>query len=114
MWIQVSLSGGNQMAKKRTVKRVPWTKADDKELRTHSRSKTAVAKISKQMKRTVGALRQRALKLELPLGHRRYLVRLVRIHCRPAPLGPHSRNVGMGARSDRGYCGTASRHDRLS
>jgi hypothetical protein len=59
------------MAKKRIVKRVPWTKPHDKDLRTHSRIKTPVAKISKQMKRTVGALRQRALKLGLSLGHRR-------------------------------------------
>jgi hypothetical protein len=56
--------------KKRT-KRVAWTKALDKELRTHSKAKTAVAKISKLTKRTMGALRQRAIKLGIPLGHRR-------------------------------------------
>ena len=56
--------------KKRT-KRVAWTKALDKELRTHSKAKTAVAKISKLTKRTTGALRQRAIKLGIPLGHRR-------------------------------------------
>ena len=56
--------------KKRT-KRVAWTKALDKELRAHSKAKTAVAKISKLMKRTMGALRQRAIKLGIPLGHRR-------------------------------------------
>jgi hypothetical protein len=56
--------------KKRT-KRVAWTKALDKELRTHSKAKTAVAKISKLTKRTAGALRQRAIKLGIPLGHRR-------------------------------------------
>jgi hypothetical protein len=46
------------------------------DLESHSRVggnplKTPVAKISKMMKRTVGALRQQALKLGMPLGHRR-------------------------------------------
>jgi len=61
------------MAKKtkKKTKRVAWTKALDKELRTHSKAKTAVAKISKLTKRTAGALRQRAIKLGIPLGHRR-------------------------------------------
>ena len=58
------------MAKKRVVKRLPWTKGNDKELRGHSRAKTPVVKISKQMKRTVGALRQRARILGISLGHR--------------------------------------------
>jgi hypothetical protein len=49
----------------------PWTSADKKSLRQHSKSKTPVAAISKTMKRTVAALRQQALKLGLPLGHRR-------------------------------------------
>lgn len=65
----------NQMVKKtkrKASKRVAWTKTLDKELRTHSRSKTAVAKIAKLTKRTMGALRQRAIKLGIPLGHRRY------------------------------------------
>jgi hypothetical protein len=57
-------------AAKRTVRR-EWTKDDVRELKTHSRSKTPVAKISKAMKRTMGALRQKALGLGLPLGHRR-------------------------------------------
>ena len=51
--------------------RRPWTKADDRELKAHSKSRTPVAKISRSMKRTVGALRQQALKLGLGLGHRR-------------------------------------------
>ena len=61
------------MAKKtkKKMKRVAWSKAHDKDLRGHSKSKTPVAKISKLMKRTAGALRQRALKLGIPLGHRR-------------------------------------------
>jgi hypothetical protein len=60
------------MAKKaKKSKRVPWTKADKAELRKHSKSKTPVARISKLMKRTVGALRQQALTLGISLGHRR-------------------------------------------
>ncbi len=35
------------------------------------KAKTPVEKISKQMKRSVGALRQQALKLGIGLGHRR-------------------------------------------
>jgi hypothetical protein len=49
----------------------PWTKADHRELKAHSKNRTPVAKISQSMKRTVGALRQQALKLGLGLGHRR-------------------------------------------
>jgi hypothetical protein len=41
------------------------------ELRKHSRAKTPVAKISKQMKRTIGALRQQAFALGIGLGHQR-------------------------------------------
>jgi hypothetical protein len=58
-------------AKKRTIKRVAWTKALEKELRTYSKQKLSVDKISKMMKRTPGALRQRARAMGIPLGHRR-------------------------------------------
>jgi hypothetical protein len=57
------------MAKKRV--RRSWTHDDHRNLKAHSKSKTPVAKISKAMKRTVGALRQQALKLGISLGHRR-------------------------------------------
>ena len=56
---------------KKRAKVREWTKEDERELKTHSRSKTPVAKISKLTKRTVGALRQKALHLGLSLGHRR-------------------------------------------
>jgi len=60
------------MAKKTAkAKRSPWTKAMHAELRKHSKAKTPVAKISKLMKRTVGALRQQAFALGISLGHRR-------------------------------------------
>ena len=56
---------------KTTRKRREWTRADLKELRDHSKARTPVVKIAKLTKRTVGALRQKALHLGLGLGHRR-------------------------------------------
>jgi hypothetical protein len=48
-----------------------YTKADVKELRGHSKAKTPVVKIAKLTKRSVGSLRQKALKLGIRLGHQR-------------------------------------------
>jgi hypothetical protein len=46
--------------------------ADDiKLLKQHSKAKTPVAKIAKQMKRSEGSLRQKALALGIGLGHQR-------------------------------------------
>lgn len=60
------------MAKKiAKVKLARWTKTLHAELRKHSNAKTPVAKISKLMKRTVGALRQQAFTLGIGLGHQR-------------------------------------------
>ena len=56
--------------RKRVVRR-DWTRADLKELRQHSRDKTPVKAISRALKRTPGALRQKARLLGIPLGHRR-------------------------------------------
>ena len=58
-------------AAKNGVKRREWTKENVRELKAHSRSKTPVTRISKLTKRTVGALRQKALTLGIPLGHQR-------------------------------------------
>jgi hypothetical protein len=55
----------------RRGQRQAWTKDHLKELKGHSRAKTPVVKISKAMKRTIGALRQKAFALGLPLGHQR-------------------------------------------
>jgi hypothetical protein len=57
------------MAKK--MKRVSWSAQDVKTLKAHSKSKTPVVKISKEMKRTAGAVRQKALVLGISVGHRR-------------------------------------------
>jgi hypothetical protein len=56
------------MAKRR---RRAWTKKDIAELKAHSKSRTPVSKLSKMMKRTVGALRQKAQVLGIGLGHHR-------------------------------------------
>ena len=56
---------------KKTVVRRKYTQADVKELRAHSKAKTPVVKIAKLTKRSVGSLRQKALKLGIRLGHRR-------------------------------------------
>lgn len=54
---------------RRVVK--PWTKEDVRTLKAHSKARTPVTKVSKVMKRTVGALRRRAGILGVGLGHRR-------------------------------------------
>ena len=60
------------MAKKKTrTPRKPWTKDHVKALKAHSKSRTPVATISKEMKRTVAALRRMAGKLGIGLGHQR-------------------------------------------
>ena len=58
-------------AKKKRTRRRAWTKEDNRNLKAYSKSKTAVDKIARAMKRTAGALREQALKLGIPLGHRR-------------------------------------------
>ncbi|MFB9263116.1 hypothetical protein ACFFWD_08035 [Bradyrhizobium erythrophlei] len=58
-------------ATKKRVKRREWTKADIKELKAHSKARTPVIKIAKVTKRSVGALRQKALGLGIGLGHQR-------------------------------------------
>ena len=61
------------MAKKqkRRAKWREWTNQDIRELKRHSKAKTPVARISKETKRTVGALRQQAFKMGISIGHQR-------------------------------------------
>ncbi len=59
------------MAKAKKIVRKPFTKDDIKTLKVHSKARTPVSKIMKQMKRTEGSLRQKALKLGIGLGHQR-------------------------------------------
>lgn len=48
-----------------------WTKEDVHELKAHSKARTPVSKIAKAMKRTEGAIRQKALVIGIGIGHRR-------------------------------------------
>jgi hypothetical protein len=57
---------------KRTVRR-EWSAQDERELRMHSKSKTPVKDISRALKRTPAALRQKAHSLQISLGHQRRL-----------------------------------------
>ena len=59
------------MIKRRTAARKPYTASDVKLLKQHSKARTPVSKIAKQMKRSVGSLRQKALTLGIGLGHAR-------------------------------------------
>lgn len=58
-------------AKKAKITRREYTKDDIKELRAHSKARTPVVEIARLTKRTVGSLRQKALKLGIGLGHQR-------------------------------------------
>ncbi len=58
-------------AKKKRAARRPWSKQDERELRSHSKNKSPIKTVVRSMKRTAGALRQKAFSLGLSLGHRR-------------------------------------------
>lgn len=53
------------------VARRDWSAHDERELRKHSKNKTPVKDISKALKRTPGALRQKARNLGISIGHQR-------------------------------------------
>lgn len=57
-------------AKKRSTPK-PYTAADVKLLKQHSKARTPVPRIAKEMKRTEGSLRQKAKMLGIGLGHQR-------------------------------------------
>jgi hypothetical protein len=59
------------MAKKRRAPRRAWSKEEERELRSHSKNKSSLNTVVRSMKRTAGALRQKAFSLGLSLGHRR-------------------------------------------
>jgi hypothetical protein len=58
-------------AKKKRPTPKPFTAADIKLLKHHSKARTPVSKIVKLMKRTEGSLREKARKLGIGLGHQR-------------------------------------------
>lgn len=57
------------MAKKAS-KRREWTKDDVRELKSLAKTKTAAPKIARSLKRTVGAIRQKAFAMGLSLNSR--------------------------------------------
>jgi hypothetical protein len=57
------------VARKRVIRR-DWTRVEVKELKKHSKDKTPVKTVSRALKRTPGALRQKAYALGISLGHR--------------------------------------------
>ncbi len=63
-------TAAKKAASAKSARRVikPWTKDDVRSLKAHSKARTPVVKISKEMKRTVGALRRRAGILGIGLG----------------------------------------------
>ena len=58
-------------AKMKKLTRKLYTAAEIKLLKQHSKARTPVAKIVKQMKRSEGSLRQKALTLGIGLGPQR-------------------------------------------
>jgi hypothetical protein len=58
-------------ATKKRPTRKPYTAADVKLLKQHSKAKTPVSKLAKLMKRSEGSLRQKAGTLGIGLGHQR-------------------------------------------
>ena len=56
-------------AKKRAARRA-WSKEDDRKLRAHSKNKSPIRAVVKSMKRTAGALRQKAFSMGISLDHR--------------------------------------------
>src|SRR6188472_205191 len=59
---------GMARGSRRLVRRA-WTTQDERELKKHSKSKTPVRAISRTMRRTPGALRQKARQLGFSIGH---------------------------------------------
>lgn len=59
------------MAKAKKAIRREYTKDDVKALKAHSKARTPIGKISKQLKRSVPALRAKAHQLGIGLGHLR-------------------------------------------
>jgi hypothetical protein len=58
------------VARTKRVIRRDWTRDEVKELKKHSKDKTPVKNVSRVLKRTPAALRQKAYALGISLGHR--------------------------------------------
>jgi hypothetical protein len=69
--METDMAKKKKTKKQNGAKRRPWTKDQLTELKKHSKARTPVVKIAKAMKRTPGALRQKAIQLNIGLGHQR-------------------------------------------
>ena len=69
--VSETIDMAKKASKKSRTKRRAWSKGDVTALRGHSKKKTPVASIARTLKRSAGAIRQKALSLGLPIGHRR-------------------------------------------
>ena len=58
------------VARTKRVIRREWSRDEVKELKKHSKNKTPVKTVSRALKRTPAALRQKAYALGISLGHR--------------------------------------------
>ena len=59
------------MAKSKKTVRREYTRDDIKALKAHSKARTPLARISKELKRSPAALRNKASQLGIGLGHQR-------------------------------------------
>jgi hypothetical protein len=58
------------MRKPKKLIRKAWTTQSLRKLKMHSEKGTPIAAVSKEMERTIGALRQQAFRMGIPLGER--------------------------------------------
>jgi hypothetical protein len=58
------------MGKRKKLMRKAWTTEGLRRLKAHSERGTPIGEISKEMHRTIGALRQQAYRMRIPLGER--------------------------------------------
>ncbi|WP_342723947.1 hypothetical protein AAFG07_33385 [Bradyrhizobium sp. B097] len=69
--MDVEVSKLKRAKKKKTQLRREWTTADVKSLKKHSKARTPVAKVSKELRRTIGAVRVKASQFGIGVGHQR-------------------------------------------
>jgi hypothetical protein len=58
------------MAKGKKLRRKSWTTQSLRRLQEHSKRGTPIGAISRELERTIGALRQQAFRMKIPLGER--------------------------------------------
>jgi hypothetical protein len=69
--VRETIDMAKKASRKSRTKRRAWSKGDVTALKGYSKKKMPVASIARTLKRSAGAIRQKALSLGLPIGHRR-------------------------------------------